>query len=188
MSSIIAGTLEAVADHLDRRTSASRRPLRSGGWRNTRPRDISSMKRGSSAMRSRKSERIDTTTRSGAAVSSATPASAAVNARRSLEIGDERVELLELIDEQQDLPPVARARVRDHGDVRRRHRLGSTRARRPERVVSAAHARERGERLAARAQRHDVPALARCLERGPDAGARRTTTCRRPTADDAGDR
>ena len=43
-------------------------------------------------------------------MSSATPASAAVNARRSVDIGDERVELLELIDEQQQLA-VRRARA-----------------------------------------------------------------------------
>jgi hypothetical protein len=41
------------------------------------------MKTRSSAARSRKSERIDSTTRSGVAASSATPARQAVNARRS---------------------------------------------------------------------------------------------------------
>ena len=98
------GRLEPVADHLDRLDRAPRAsPRRSGACRNTSPRDSSSMNRGSSPTRSRKSRahRHDDAQRRGRVVGDARERG---GERAALVgIGDERVELLELIDEQQQL-------------------------------------------------------------------------------------
>ena len=62
---------------------ASRRPSLPGGPRKKRPLVSSLTNAGSSAMRSRKSLRIDSTTRKGLVASSATADRHAVNAARS---------------------------------------------------------------------------------------------------------